>query len=288
MSKNFVREINNIKDITKQSYLTNKVNDLLSTKKHNYIRKSTDEYHCLTDNLKTLASSNTSLLSVTNYNDTTNKAMLHPKHDATKEQVLKTTKYTIDITRAPNDSDDKTNIDTNPRKVLEHDKLIAGTNLTKIHEDGTTTTTLKVSDAFNNRVDTLESDVTTLQEKTKRVSGEVAFGNQTVLTSVITVNNFITSLTLSAKQNKYIDLANLNISALGVNLVDNWNGKALTRNPIMQVVYEALDSSQNLVKYNGVALYNISEDKTLHINTTSITSGLLANNLDKVLSVSFL
>lgn len=288
MSKNFVREINNIKDITKQSYLTNKVNDLLSTKKHNYIRKETNDYHCLTDNLKTLASSNTSLLAVTNYNETTNKAMLHPKHDATKEQVLKTTNYTIDINRAPNDSEEKTSIDTNPRKVLEHDKLIVGDNLTKIHQDGSTTTTLKVSDAFTNRVDTLESDVTTLQEKTKRVSGEFALGNQTVLTSAITVNNFITSLTLSAKQNKHIDLTNLNISALRVNLVDNWYGKALTRNPIMQVVYEAQDSSQNLVKYNGVALYMISEDKTLQINTTTITSGLLANNLDKVLSVTFL
>lgn len=288
MSKNFVREINNINDITKQSYLTNKVNDLLSTKKHNYIRKETNNYHCLTDNLKTLSSSNNSLLAVTNYNDTRNKAMLHPKHDATKEQVLKTTNYTIDITRAPNDSEEKTSIDTNPRKVLEHDKLIAGTNLTKIHKDGTTTTTLKVSDVFTNRVDTLESDVTTLQEKTKRVSGEMAFGNQIVLASAITVNNFITSLTLSAKQNSHIDLTNLNISALGVNLVDNWYGKALTRNPIMQVVYEALDSSQKTVKYNGVALYNISEDKTLQINNTSITSGLLANNLDKVLSVTFL
>lgn len=164
MSKNFVREINNIDDITKQGFLTNKVNDLLSTKKHNYIRKETQEYHCLTDNLKTLASTNTSLLAVTNYNDTTNKALLHPKHDATKEQVLKSTNNTINITHALNDSDEKTNIETNSQKVLEHDKLIAGSNLIKIHEDGTNTTTLKVSDAFTNRVDTLESDVTTLQE----------------------------------------------------------------------------------------------------------------------------
>lgn len=288
MSKNFVREINNIKDITKQSYLTNKVNDLLSTKKHNYIRKETNNYHCLTDNLKTLSSSNTNLLAVTNYNETTNKAMLHPKHDASKEQVLKTTNYTIEITRAPNNSEQKTNIDTNPRKVLEHDKLIAGSNLTKIHEDGTTTSTLKVSDAFTNRVETLESDVTTLQQKTKRVSGELVFGIQKVLASAITVNNFVTSLTLSAKQNRHIDLRTLNISALQVNLVDNWYGKAFTRNPLMQVVYEAQDSSQNTVKYNGVALYKISEDKILQVDTTSITSALLANNLDKVLSVTFL
>lgn len=173
MSKNFVREINNINDITKQSYLTNKVNDLLSTKKHNYIRKETQEYHCLTDNLKTLSSSNTSLLAVTNYNDTTNKAVIHPKHDATKEQVLKSTNNTITITHAPNDSDEKTNVETNPQKVLEHDNLVAGANLTKTHADGTNTTTLKVSDSFTNRVDTLESDVTTLQEQLHELKNQV-------------------------------------------------------------------------------------------------------------------
>ena len=52
MSKNFVREIDEIKDITKQEFYTNKANDLLSTKDHNYIRKEKQEYHCLTDNVK--------------------------------------------------------------------------------------------------------------------------------------------------------------------------------------------------------------------------------------------
>ena len=52
MSKNFVREINNIKNINKQEFYTNKANDLLSTKEHNYIRKQKREYHCLTDNVK--------------------------------------------------------------------------------------------------------------------------------------------------------------------------------------------------------------------------------------------
>ena len=52
MSKNFVREIDNIKNINKQEFYTNKANDLLSTKDHNYIRKQKREYHCLTDNVK--------------------------------------------------------------------------------------------------------------------------------------------------------------------------------------------------------------------------------------------
>ena len=65
MSKNFVREIDNIKNINKQEFYTNKANDLLSTKEHNYIRKETQEYHCLTDNIKQTKASNVK------YTDTT-------------------------------------------------------------------------------------------------------------------------------------------------------------------------------------------------------------------------
>ena len=65
MSKNFVRGIDNIKNINKQEYYTNKANDLLSTKEHNYIRKQKREYHCLTDNVKQTKASNV------RYTDTT-------------------------------------------------------------------------------------------------------------------------------------------------------------------------------------------------------------------------
>ena len=65
MSKNFVREIDSIKNINKQEFYTNKANDLLSTKEHNYIRKETEEYHCLTDNVKQTKVSNV------RYTDTT-------------------------------------------------------------------------------------------------------------------------------------------------------------------------------------------------------------------------
>lgn len=65
MSKNFVREIDNIKNINKQEFYTNKANDLLSTKEHNYIRKEKREYHCLTDNIKQTKATNVK------YTDTT-------------------------------------------------------------------------------------------------------------------------------------------------------------------------------------------------------------------------
>ena len=67
MSKNFVREIDSIKNINKQEFYTNKANDLLSTKEHNYIRKETRQYHCLTDNVKQTKATNVK------YTDTTAK-----------------------------------------------------------------------------------------------------------------------------------------------------------------------------------------------------------------------
>ena len=65
MSKNFVREIDGINNINKQEFYTNKANDLLSTKEHNYIRKETQQYHCLTDNVKQTKATNV------RYTDTT-------------------------------------------------------------------------------------------------------------------------------------------------------------------------------------------------------------------------
>lgn len=58
MSKNFVREIDGIKNINKQDFNTNKVNDLLSTRAQNYIRTENRGYHCLTDNVKATRAKN--------------------------------------------------------------------------------------------------------------------------------------------------------------------------------------------------------------------------------------
>ena len=128
MAKKIVRGITDVKTINNQDFDTNNVNDLLSDGQYNYIHRKkgeNEEYHNLTDNIKTISSDNTELLSVTNYNKTTNTATLHPKHDAQKEQVLESTRNTIAIRHATNGTDEKTTVDTNPQKVLEHENLIS-------------------------------------------------------------------------------------------------------------------------------------------------------------------
>ena len=128
MAKKFVRGITDVKTINNQDFDTNNVNDLLSDGQYNYIHRKkgkTEEYHNLTDNIKTISSDNTELLSVTNNNKTTNTATLHPKHDAQKEQLLESTRDTITINHGTNGTDEKTTVDTNPLKVLEHENLIS-------------------------------------------------------------------------------------------------------------------------------------------------------------------
>ena len=90
MSKNFVREIDSIKNINKQEFYTNKANDLLSTKEHNYIRKETREYHCLTDNVKQTKATNV------RYTDTTaNPNVNYNLISVDNSQVPKTNTNTI-------------------------------------------------------------------------------------------------------------------------------------------------------------------------------------------------
>lgn len=100
MAKKIVRGITDIKTINNQDFNTNNVNDLLSDGEHNYIHRKkkdkTEEYHCLTDNLKTVESNDSSLLKVTNYNKTTNKVVLSPQHDDTKQDKL-TAGYGVSI-----------------------------------------------------------------------------------------------------------------------------------------------------------------------------------------------
>ena len=162
MAKKFVRGITDVKTITNQDFDTNNVNDLLSDGQYNYIHRKkgkNEEYHNLTDNIKTISSDNTELLSVTNYNKTTNTATLHPKHDAQKEQVLESTRNTITINHGTNGTAEKTTVDTNPQKVLEHENLIAGSYLTKTSSGNTTT--LKLSDDFVGIVNGKQNKLTT-------------------------------------------------------------------------------------------------------------------------------
>ena len=155
MSKKFVRGITDVKTITNQDFDTNNVNDLLSDGQYNYIHKKkekNEEYHNLTDNIKTLSSDNTDLLTVTNNNKTTNTATLHPKHDAQKEQVLESTRDTITINHGTNGTAEKTTVDTNPEKVLEHENLITDYGISKNTTGNTTKLGLeytRVSNGFD-------------------------------------------------------------------------------------------------------------------------------------------
>ena len=149
MAKKIVRGITDVKTINNQDFDTNNVNDLLSDGQYNYIHRKkgeNEEYHNLTDNIKTISSDNTELLSVTNNNKTTNTATLHPKHDNQKEQVLESTRDTVTINHGTNGTAEKTKIDVNTHKVLTHNNLVSSSPLLTVeHQDNTDITTLKAT-----------------------------------------------------------------------------------------------------------------------------------------------
>ena len=149
MAKKFVRGITDVKTINNQDLDTNNDNDQLTDGQYNYIHRKkgkNEEYHNLTDNIKTLSSDNTELLSVTNNNKTTNTATLHPKHDKQKEQLLESTRNTIAINHATNGTAEKTTVDTNPQKVLEHENLISDSEyITLNHQQGENTTHIQTA-----------------------------------------------------------------------------------------------------------------------------------------------
>ena len=161
MAKKIVRGITDVKTITNQDYDTNNVNDLLSDGQYNYIHRKkgkTEEYHNLTDNIKTISSDNTELLSVTNNNKTTNTATLHPKHDKQKEQVLESTRNTIAINHGTNGTAEKTTVDTNPQKVLEHENLISDSEyITLNHQQGENATHIKTA-KLKEKLDNLQQN----------------------------------------------------------------------------------------------------------------------------------
>ena len=186
MAKKIVRGITDVKTITNQDFDTNNVNDLLSDGQYNYIHRKkgkNEEYHNLTDNIKTITSDNTDLLAVTNNNKTTNSATLHPKHDKQKEQVLQSTRDTITINHGTNGTAEKTTVDTNPKKVLEHENLISDSEyITLDHKTGENVTHIKtaalkqeLTNLHQTKQDTLVAgDGITIQGQTISASGDGA------------------------------------------------------------------------------------------------------------------
>ena len=162
MAKKIVRGITDVKTINNQDFDTNNVNDLLSDGQYNYIHRKkgeNEEYHNLTDNIKTISSDNTELLSVTNNNKTTNTATLHPKHDAQKEQVLESTRDTIAINHGTNGTAEKTTVDTNPKKVLEHENLISNSQYVTIEHDEHSNTSEIKTDKLVTKLDELDNKI---------------------------------------------------------------------------------------------------------------------------------
>ena len=174
MAKKIVRGITDVKTINNQDFDTNNVNDLLSDGQYNYIHRKkggSEEYHNLTDNIKTISSDNTELLSVTNNNKTTNTATLSPKHDAQKEQVLESTRDTVTIHHGTNGTAEKTTVDTNPQKVLEHENLISDSEyITLEHQTGENTTHIKTP-ALKERLDGLQGGMLFLYDAISATGG---------------------------------------------------------------------------------------------------------------------
>ena len=174
MAKKIVRGITDVKTINNQDFDTNNVNDLLSDGQYNYIHRrkgKTEEYHNLTDNIKTLSSDNTELLSVTKYNKTTNTALLSPKHDKQKEQLLESTRNTITIHHGENGTAEKTTVDTNPQKVLEHENLISDSEyITLNHETGENTTHIQTA-ALKQQLNALQGGLQELFQAIESIGG---------------------------------------------------------------------------------------------------------------------
>lgn len=112
------------------------------------------------------------------------------------------------------------------------------------------------------------------------------------LTDVKILNNYAQkseipqSYSATAPQGSYIDLSNYTLPST-ITTVDTWYGKAITKHPILDVVFEAVDTTGVTHQYESRALYKVSNN-TIEINTTTITSNLLAENLGKVLSFTTL
>lgn len=249
MAKKIVRGITDVKTITNQDFDTNNVNDLLSDGQYNYIHRKkgkSEEYHNLTDNIKTISSDNTDLLAVTNNNKTTNSANLHPKHDAQKEQVLQSTRNTVTIQHGTNGTPEKTTVDTNPEKVLEHDNLTGGSGLSVSHNGNKST--IKIEPTFKEaglNLDTLESGIVRGIGFNSSVTQQATGAEATFLTLKISNNS---KFQVSIRQS----LAQSNKAIVEYRFISNsvstpW----MTAPSSMNEITSLLAQKQNTLRSNG-------------------------------------
>lgn len=144
MAKKFVRGVTGVEDIENFDKTLTNVNDLISDGQHTYVHTrqgKTERYVNITDNVKSLTSSNNDLIEVSVGAD--NTTTLEPKHDVKKEQVLESTRNTVSIAHGANGTSETTKVDTNPKMVLEHAKLKTGDGLATLFNTDETTIIFK-------------------------------------------------------------------------------------------------------------------------------------------------
>jgi hypothetical protein len=140
MAKKFVRGVTGVDDIESFDKSLTNVNDLISDGQNTYVhtkKGKVESYYNLTDNLKTVVSDNSDLITVTK-DETTNTVTIHPKHDTQKEQSLESTRNTVTLQKGANGTSATTKVDTNPQKVLEHDNLLTNYGISKTTSGNTT------------------------------------------------------------------------------------------------------------------------------------------------------
>ena len=295
MAKKIVRGITDVKTITNQDFDTNNVNDLLSDGQYNYIHRKkgkTEEYHNLTDNIKTLSSDNTELLSVTNYNKTTNTATLHPKHDKQKEQLLEAGNSTTTIEHAQNTTNEKTKVKVSDELVEtinnKQDKLTTG--------DGLSISNNKISikpspdgNPLNNGFymgnlinDNISSSIISLQTENNKIV-QLAFRESAVSANLMIMRyRFVTDgaasdwklatidndqlLTLLARKEQLIESTRKTIA------INHGEKTTVDTNPQKVLEHENLISDSEYI-----TLSHQSDDATTHIQTAALEQEL--NNL---------
>lgn len=140
MAKKFVRGVTGVDDIESFDKTLTNVNDLISDGQNTYIhtkKGKVESYYNLTENLKSITSDDSNLITVTK-DDTTNTVTIHPKHDTQKEQSLESTRGTISFQKGGNGTSATTKVETNPKKVLEHENLLTDYGISKDTSENTT------------------------------------------------------------------------------------------------------------------------------------------------------
>ena len=162
MAKKFVRGVTGVDDIESFDKTLTNVNDILSDGQNTYVhtkKGKVESYYNLTDNVKTISSDDSTLITLTK-DDTTNTATLHPKHDALKEQSLESKDDTIIVMSANNGTNDKTDIRVNPTTVLLHGQLEGENGIVVYHQEGWWGTQVGLSNDFLNTVNNKQNTIT--------------------------------------------------------------------------------------------------------------------------------